>query len=90
METLEQFHITSGLAEEAEECQVSTLLYNAEDVLHSTNICEEDRKKYGEVLENFNQFFRCRRTLSLTEFDLILDTSKKVKPLNSISMHCTV
>ena len=54
-----QFCIASGLAEEAEECQVNTLLYclrdNAEDVLHSTNILEEDRKKYGKVLENFIQ-----------------------------------
>ena len=58
-ETLQTVCIASGLAEEAEECQVNTLLYclrdNAEDVLHSTNILEEDRKKYGKVLENFIQ-----------------------------------
>ena len=56
-----QFRIASGLAEEAEEHQVYTLLYclgdDAEDVLCSTNISKEDRKKYGKVLENFNQFF---------------------------------
>ena len=58
----EPFCIASGLAAEAEEHQVNTLLYclgnDAEDVLHSTNISEEDRKKYGEVLENFDQIFR--------------------------------
>ena len=58
----EPFCIASGLVEEAEEHQVNTLLYclgdDAEDVLRSTNISEEDRKKYGEVLENFDQIFR--------------------------------
>ena len=57
---LNYFTFASGLEEEAKECQVSTLMYclgnDGEDVLHSTNISEEDRKKYGEVLENFNHF----------------------------------
>ena len=87
----EQFRIALGVAEEAEECQVNTLLYclgdDAEDILHSTNISEEDRKKYGKASTSF---FRCGRTLLLKERDLILDTSKKVKPPNSISLHCTV
>ena len=63
----EQFRIASGLAEEAEERQVNTLLYclgdDAEDVLRSTNISEEDRKKYGKVLENFGQFFQVRKNV---------------------------
>ena len=63
----EQFRIASGLAEEAEERQVNTLLYclgdDAEDVLRSTNISEEDRKKYGKVLENFDQFFQVRKNV---------------------------
>ena len=62
-----QFHFTSGLAEEDEERQVNTLLYclgdDAEDVLCSTNISEEDRKKYGKVLENFDQFFQVRKNV---------------------------
>ena len=62
-----QFLIASGLAEEAEERQVNTLLYslgdNAEDVLRSTNILEEDRKKYGKVLETFGQFYQVRKNI---------------------------
>ena len=60
-----QFRIASGLVEEAEERQVNMLLYclgdDAEDVLRSANILEEDRKKYGKLLENFDQFFQVRK-----------------------------
>ena len=45
-----QFQSASGLSQENEPRQVSTLLYclgeEAEDVLASANITEDDRKKY--------------------------------------------
>ena len=47
---------------EGEECQVNTLLYclgdDAEDALRSTNISEEDRKKFNVVPDKFDQFFQ--------------------------------
>ena len=46
----QQYRLASGLSRESEERQVNTLLYclgeEAEDILASTNIGEEDRKKY--------------------------------------------
>jgi len=51
----EQFLSASGLDKEDEARQVSTLLYclgeEAEGVLASTNISEEARKKYKDVME---------------------------------------
>ena len=48
----EQFRIALGLGAEGEQRQVNTLLYclgdDAEDVLHSTNISSDDRKKYSD------------------------------------------
>ena len=45
----EQFHLTSGLVSESETRQISALLYclggDAEDVLSSTNITEDERKQ---------------------------------------------
>ena len=49
-----RFRITSGLSKEDEKHQVSTLLYclreDADNVLTSTNISDENKKKYTEVL----------------------------------------
>jgi len=45
--------------------QVSTLLYclgeEADDILASTNITDEDRKKYSEVLAKFDGYFKVRK-----------------------------
>ena len=53
--------------EEEEEHQVCTLLYclgeEAEDVLTSTNITAQSRKKYGNVLGKFNDFFEVRKNV---------------------------
>jgi len=53
----EQFQITSGLSAEDETRQVSTLLYcmgeEAKDVLTSTNITSDKKKKHGTVNEYF-------------------------------------
>ena len=48
---------------------ISTLLYclgeEAEDVLSSTNISEEDKAKYSNVLEKLNGFFNVRKNVIL-------------------------
>ena len=63
----EQYHITSGLTKEDDECQVSTLLYclgeEADDVLTSMNITAESRKKFADVQQKFNEFFQIRKNL---------------------------
>ena len=63
----EQYGITSGLANEGEVCQVSTLLYCMADearcVLSSTNISEEDRKKYDAMIARLKDSFQVRRNV---------------------------
>ena len=63
----EQFRSASGLATEDELRQVSTLLYclgeEADDVLTSTNISEDDRKEYSSVVAKFDGFFQVRRNV---------------------------
>lgn len=57
----------SGLAEESELRQVKSLLYclgeEADYALASTNISEDDRKKYQPVLNKFDDFFQVRRNI---------------------------
>ena len=63
----EQYHLASGLSKKTEERQVNTLLYclgeEAEDILTSTNISEEDRKNYASVLGKFDGFFKIRKNV---------------------------
>ena len=63
----EQFRIASGLNKEDEPRQVSTLLYclgeEADDVLFSTNITDEDRDKYATVIAKFDAFFQVRKNV---------------------------
>ena len=63
----EQYRIASGLSKEAEERQVSTLLYclgeEAEDILVSTNISDDHRKQYETVLSKFDNFFCVRKNV---------------------------
>ena len=63
----EQYRQASGLTGTAELQQVSTLLYclgeEAESVLASTDISEEDRKKYNKVIEKFDAFFKVRQNV---------------------------
>ena len=62
-----QFHLASGLVSGSDERQISTLLHclggDFEDILDSTNITEEDRKKYNKVIEKFDSHFQVRRNL---------------------------
>ena len=57
----------SSLDQESDKRQVSTLLYclgdSADNVLTSTNIAEEDCKKYNSVLAKFNEFFSVRKNV---------------------------
>ena len=62
-----QFRVASGLKEQDEERQVSTLLYcigdEANEVLTSTNITDDDRKKYNAVIGKFDSFFQVRKSV---------------------------
>ena len=55
-----QFRMASRLSSRSEERKVNTLLYalgeDAEDVLLSTNILEDNRKKYAEVMLKLDSF----------------------------------
>jgi hypothetical protein len=63
----EQFRLASGLKAEDEDRQVSTLLYcmgqDAEEILTSTNISNNDRKKYETVVAQFDAFFKVRKNI---------------------------
>ena len=52
----EQYRQVSRLIEKDEQCQVSTLLYclgeEAEEVLVTTRISDDNKKKYQKVTEN--------------------------------------
>ena len=57
----EQYRVASGLDKD-ETHQVSTVLYcleeDAEDILETTQIFEEDKKKYNKVVEAFDNHFQ--------------------------------
>ena len=63
----QQFREASGLAAEGDTKQVSTLLYcmgeTAEDVLTSTDISEDDKKKFDSVIAKFDSFFKVRKNV---------------------------
>ena len=67
----EQFRVASGLNNEAEERQVSTLLYclgvEADDVLTSTDISNDARRKYDDVINKFDSFFKVRKSVLLQQ-----------------------
>ena len=66
-----QYSDASGLAGETDTRQVSTLLYclgeEANDVLASINITEEERKRFPKVLETLDEFFKVRRNIIIFE-----------------------
>ena len=63
----EQFRFASGLSASDDARQICTLLYclgeEAEDVLKSTKITEDEKKKYDSVLKSFDDFFKVRRNV---------------------------
>ena len=56
-----RFRIAAGVVKEDEEVQVNTLLYStgdeADDILRSFQLSEEDLKKYSVVKERFDKHF---------------------------------
>ena len=64
----EQFRVASGLCNEDESRQVSTLLYclgeGAEEVLQATaTSLEKAKKQYREAIETFETYFRVKRNV---------------------------
>eukprot|EP00731_Ephydatia_muelleri_P036384 Em0245g3a len=63
----DQFRVASGLANEDDAKQVSTLLYclgeGAEDTLSSTNISRKDRESYGAFVKKLDDYFGVRRNV---------------------------
>ena len=57
----ERFRIASGLAEKGEEMQVNILIYSicdeANNILRSLDLTQEDRKKYCPVKDKFDGHF---------------------------------
>ena len=55
----EKFCIASGLSKESEKRQVNPLLYclgeEGEDLLHSTNITEDEWKSYSSIQQKLNK-----------------------------------
>ena len=62
-----QFCLASGLSKASEEHQVSSLLYclgeDAADVLDTTDISEENREKYDQVISKFDEYFQVRKNI---------------------------
>ena len=63
----EQYRQASGLVETDEQRQVSTLLYclgeEAEEVLNTTRISNDNRKKYQKVIEEFDRYFKVKKNV---------------------------
>ena len=57
----EQYHHTFGLSSEDDMRQVGALLYclgqEADDMLSSTGITEEECKKYNTIMQKFDDYF---------------------------------
>ena len=63
----ERFRMASGLDSRGEEAQVNTLIYamgdQADDILRSFTLSEEDRKSYERVKTKFDTYFVQRRNV---------------------------
>ena len=63
----EKFLSASGFQEASAQKQVNTLLYclgeEAESVLNSTSITEDEHKEYTSVLAKFDEFFQVQRNV---------------------------
>ena len=64
---LERFLSASGLKEKGDESQVNTLIYcmgeEADDILRSFQMSEDDKKKYKPVKERFDAHFDKRKNV---------------------------
>ena len=63
----EQYRQASGLADKGEKRQVNTFLYclgnDAEEILDTTRITAENKKKYNKVVEAFDGYFMVRKNI---------------------------
>ena len=63
----EQYCQVSALVEKGEQHQVNTLLYylglDAEEVLDTTSISEDDKKKYENVIDEFDKYFDVKKNV---------------------------
>ena len=63
----ERFRSATGLTEKAEEVQVNMLIYSmgdeADDILKSFKLSEEDAKKYSVVKAKFDNHFDKKRNM---------------------------
>ena len=63
----EQYRVASGLTDDSEGKQVSTLLYclgeQAEAVLNSTNASDTDKAKYETIIAKLDEFFKVRKNV---------------------------
>ena len=63
----EQYRQASNLIDKGEECQVSTLLYclgeDTEEVLDTTQISAEDKKKCNKVIDEFEKYFKVKKNV---------------------------
>ena len=82
----------------SDERHISTLLYclgaeDAEDVLASTNISEEDpredRKKYDQVLEKFDTHFLVRRNIIFERARFNGRYQQEGESAEQLSLFCT-
>ena len=84
----EQFRVASGLIDRSEGRQISTLLYSmgpeAQDVLETTGIDEENRGVYDSVIASFDEYFGVRRNII---FERAQFNSRKQQPGESAEQY---
>ena len=84
----EQFRVASGLIDRSEGRQISTLLYSmgpeAQDVLETTGIDEENRGVYDAVIASFDEYFGVRRNII---FERAQFNSRKQQPGESAEQY---
>ena len=80
----DQYRQASGLVDKEDERQVSTLLYclgdDTEDVLNTTRITPEDKKK---VLDTFDEYFKVCKNIILSGRTLIRDVNCRTSLWNN-------
>ena len=74
-----QYRVASGFDKENDEWQVSTLLYclgeEADDMLTSMNITPENQKKFADVIQKFDKFFKVWKNVIFERSSQILQNS---------------
>ena len=83
----ERFRMVSGLKAKGEEAQVNTLIYSmgdeADDILRSFTLSEEDRKKYSPVKEQFDAHFVKRRNVIFERAKFNLCKQEEGEPVDA-------